>query len=131
MRRTRNLVELAFPAAGTIIVFAAILFLWHDLRLQVVAVLIGLLLIEAGTFKLTRPVLPDDRRYTALREEVDDFIGLVRRLNAAAVSRSDDPAAVAEFDAIRSEMMEAVERISEQAGVEDERPRRRAQPVRR
>lgn len=131
MRRTRRLVELAFPVAGAIIVFAAVLFLWHDLRLQVVAVLVGLLLLEAGTWKLTQPVLPDDRRYTALRDEVDDFIVLVRRLNAAAVTRTDDPAATAEFEAVRREMMEAVDRMSEQAGVEDQRPRRRVQPARR
>jgi hypothetical protein len=117
VRRSRTIVELAFPIAGATIVFAAVLFLWQDLRVQVAVVLLGLLVLEAGTWKLTRPILPDDRRYLRLRAEVDRFIVLVRRLNAVAENRASHADADVEFEAVRRELIEAVDRISEQAGV--------------
>ena len=48
------------------------------------AVLGGVLLIQAGVSNLTHALLPNARDYTELRSEVDGFILLVRSLNEAA-----------------------------------------------
>lgn len=130
MIRNRELIERALPIGGTIIIFGALLLLGTNLHVQIIAVLIGLLLVEAGTFRITQRALPDDRRYTSLRAEVDDFIRLVRRLNDAAVARDRDPAAAAEFEAVQLEMEEAIGRMADTAGVEEDRPATRT-PARR
>jgi hypothetical protein len=75
------------PILGMFTVFAAVLTprIAANLQLQIIIVLIGVLMIEAGVLKFTNPFLPSERRYEALREEVDHFIALVRDLNGAAV----------------------------------------------
>ncbi len=87
MRKIRQLIELGLPIVGMIVVFGAILLptINLDLQLQVVIALVGILMIEAGVWKLTSPFLPSERKYIALRGEVDRFIDLVRRLNVAAL----------------------------------------------
>jgi hypothetical protein len=121
MRNVRRMVEFGLPVAGTLLVFAAVLLLWHDLAVQLIVVLIGLLLIEAGIWKLTHPLLPDERRYRALRDEVDDFIQYARELNAAAIRAASDPAAQEELRSARLRMHESVERMAIYAGREEAR----------
>ncbi|HEV8695214.1 MAG TPA: hypothetical protein VGQ93_13680, partial [Lysobacter sp.] len=85
MRRiVRRLIETLLPILGTIKIFVAVLFL-HRPALQIPAVAIGLLLIHARMWNLAQPVLPSERKFQALRHEVDHFIILVRRLNGAAL----------------------------------------------
>jgi hypothetical protein len=132
--RTRTLMERALPVVGMIVIFGSLLLFWPSLRLQIVGVLAGLLLVEGGTFRMAQRALPSDRRYTRLRAEVDAFIRLVRRLNAAAVARGDDPGAEAEFAAVQQEMEAAIGRMAESAGIDEGvaegKPRRRT-PARR
>ena len=84
MRRFRKLIEVSIPVIGTVIVFVAVILI-SDVNLQtrVLTVLIGVLFIEAGVWKLTSPLLPSERRYVELREEVVRFTFLVRSLNQA------------------------------------------------
>ena len=60
---------------------------------QVAIVILGLLLLEAGVWKLAHHVLPSERQYHALRDETDGFITLVRQLNAAAARSGSADAA--------------------------------------
>lgn len=86
-----------------------------------------MLLIEAGAWQLATPLLVEERRYTRLREEVDDFIGLVRELNDAAVRarRQEEGAGAGEGGApnptaeVLEEMHASVDRMAELAGRPD------------
>src|SRR5437868_7223864 len=98
-RAVRKTVEVGLPILGTVIVFGAILLIWDNMTLQIGVVALGVLMIQAGIWKLTHPMLPSERRYQSLRREVDYFIMLVRRLNAAAlgVKETDNSATRAAF----------------------------------
>lgn len=84
MRNLRKLMSMGLPILGMILVFTAILVpaISLNLQLQIGVALAGLLIIEAGVWRFTAKILPNERKYMALREEVDDFIGRIRVLNA-------------------------------------------------
>lgn len=121
MRTLRKAIELGLPVLGVILILAAVLFFFRNLYLQVGVVLVGLVLIEAGIWNLAAPILPSERRYLALRDEVDSFIGLVRRLNKAALELTADatPQNRAKMLQVRDEMLESVKRMELYAGKPD------------
>ena len=122
MRRLRRAVELGLPIAGVTLVLAAVVFFPRSVLLQVALVLVGLLLIEAGIWNLASPVLPSERKYVALRREVDDFVQLVRRLNRATLALTSEPTPQnrARLLEVRDEMLESVRRMEQVAGRTDE-----------
>ena len=116
MRALRKYVDIGLPILGTVIVLAGALLLFN-LYARMAAVIIGVFLIEAGVWKLAHPLLPNERKFAALRSEVDDFIDLVRRLNAAALQvQAGDVTAEARFDGTRLAMLESVDRMTAFAG---------------
>lgn len=120
MRTVRRTVDMVLPVAGIVLVLGAVLFVWQNLYLQLGIVIVGIFLIEAGIWKLAHPLLPSARRYHALRDEVDEFIQLVRRLNTAAARQvSGDAAAEPQVAAVRQEMLSSVERMVAYAGRDD------------
>ncbi len=123
MRTIRKAVELGTPIVGMLTVFAAVLLIPPaNLQVQLVTVLVGVLLIEAGVWGLTNPFLPNERQFMALREEVDDFIDLVRQLNQAAIKRravrEGTNEAEAPFEATLADLHTSVRRMGQLAGVE-------------
>lgn len=118
MRKLRKAIELGLPILGVILVLAAVLFFFENLYIQIAIVLIGLVLIEAGIWNLAAPILPSERKYMALRNEVDAFIRLVRRLNRAALELTSEatPQNRARLLQVRDEMMESVKRMEMYAG---------------
>ncbi|HUF49278.1 MAG TPA: hypothetical protein VMN60_00500 [Longimicrobiales bacterium] len=122
MKRTiRRTVDAALPVAGIALVLGAVLFLWRDLMLQIGVVILGIFLIEAGIWKLAHPLLPSQRKHRALRAEVDDFIGLVRRLNTAAIEHENGNLdAAARVDSSHRDMLASVARMAELAGKESD-----------
>ena len=121
MRKIRRLIELGLPIVGMVVVFAAILLptINLDLQLQVVIALVGILMIEAGVWKLTSPFLPSERKYIALRGEVDRFIDLVRRLNDAALgSGGESGEASLDLQEALDAMHSSVEKMGAVAGRE-------------
>lgn len=123
MRTIRKAVELGTPIVGMITVFAAVLLIPPaNLQVQLVTVLIGVLLIEAGVWGLTKPFLPNERQFLSLREEVDDFIDLVRLLNKAAVDRRIHTeiaeGANGTFEEALADLHSSVRRMGQLAGVE-------------
>ncbi|GMR13830.1 MAG: hypothetical protein BMS9Abin29_2049 [Gemmatimonadota bacterium] len=118
MRTIRKTIELGTPILGMVTVFAAVLLIPPPhLQLQLVVVLVGVLLIEAGVWGLTNPFLPNERQFLPLREEVDDFIDLVRQLNAAAIEkRSGREGAEADFDENLADLHSSVRRMGQLAG---------------
>lgn len=120
MRRIRNALQLALPVLGMVVVFGGMLMVPPtNLRLQLMVVLAGVLILEAGVWGLTDRILPSERQYGALREEGDRFIGLIRDLNAAAVARKGggDRGDEAFHDAL-SVMHGSVDLMGEVAGEE-------------
>ena len=119
-RTTRKYLELAFPLVGSFLIFTAILTVRGAL-LQILIAVLGLLLFESGILKLTQAFLPNERQYQALRREVDYFIVLVRRLNAAALGLKevDNEATRTAFAAIQQRMRESYDRMGQLAGKTD------------
>lgn len=123
MRTVRRTVDMVLPVAGIVLVLGAVLFLWQNLYLQLGIVIVGIFLIEAGIWKLAHPLLPSARRYHALRAEVDQFIELVRRLNAVAAPDATGEATTdPQVAAVRQDMLSSVDRMVACAGRDDLAP---------
>ncbi len=112
MRVVRRLINLLVPAMGMALVLGAVLF-GENLAVQLFLVVAGLLMTEAGFWRLADPFLPDERKYMALRAELDHFTTLVRQLNAAALARDreDDQANRFVFEEVRDKMHESVDQM--------------------
>ena len=118
-RKIRRGIEIALPILGMGIVFASVLFGPDNLQLQVLLVLVGVLILEAGVWGLTGGILPNERRYLGLREEGDHFLGLIRLINEAAVARDEGREDDARFRETRAQMHTSVERMAELADQDD------------
>lgn len=122
MRKIRRIVEIGFPIAGMAVVFGAVLGIPASpvqLQWQLVAVLVGVLMIEAGVWGLTQPFLPNERKYNALRDATDDFIDLVRALNSAALRDREAHGETSEEVAVAlANMHTAVDAMADLAGRE-------------
>lgn len=118
----RAVISVGMNLTGMLIVFVAVLApqISANLQLQIILVLIGVLLVQAAVWKFTNPFLPSERRYDDLRNEVDEFIDLVRELNAAAVqarkSRAID--ATDRMDQVLHRMHLSVDQMGRLAGKE-------------
>lgn len=117
MRTLRNVITFAIPVAGMVLVLGAVLFA-IALRTQLIMAVVGLLLVEGGVWRIAGSILPNERRYLALRAEGDRFIALIRQLNAAAVSlhEHESNGARLAIDETRSAMHRSVERMVAVAG---------------
>lgn len=113
-RAINKYVGLGTAIVGMAIVLSSFLFL-DNLFAWYATVIIGLLIVLTGFLYGAHPFLTSERRFHALRREVDDFIGLVRRLNAAASDEQRE-----EFQQVKAEMVASVERMGELAGKPDE-----------
>ena len=80
MRRIRKLFDVGLPISGMFLVFLAALGV-QDLQMRIVLILVGLMFIHVGVWKLANPLYPNERRFHDLRLETDRFIALVRDLN--------------------------------------------------
>ncbi len=74
-------------------------------------VLAGMAMIALGVWRLGSQLLPERRVYVGLRQEVERFIDLVRRLNAHKIS--SDAALIEE---VRAAMHESVDQMVILAG---------------
>ena len=117
MRILRRSIQIGLPVLGTVLILAAVLLL-VELRVQLMVVILGILLLQAGVWNMAQSILPSERKYEPLREEVDAFIGLVRQLNMCALQIQDHPSQAADedFSRIRDAMHDSVETMSLLAG---------------
>lgn len=111
-RAINKYIGLVTAIAGMGVVLSSFLFL-DNLFAWYTTVIVGLLVVLAGFLYGAHPFLTSERRFNALRKEVDGFIGLVRRLNAAATESQQE-----EFEQVKAEMLASVERMTELAGKE-------------
>jgi hypothetical protein len=120
MRKIRGSFHLALTHAGTDVIIYAVMSVegMYD-RMLVVA--LGLVLIEAGIWRMTQSLFPNDRNFRPLRKETDFFITLVRRLNRAAVNaQRGSSSAVHDLSQVHDEMHHSVDRMLRIAGLTDE-----------
>jgi hypothetical protein len=120
-RRTLlNLIQTILPFSGVLVVVGAVFFL-RDLRWQMAIVVVGLLLVEAGVWKVAQNIFPSERKFHALRFEVDEFMRLVRQLNTTALALMETPSPEHQqaLENVRSAMQQSVERMAEVAGKTD------------
>jgi hypothetical protein len=120
MRRIRGSFHLALTIGGTLLIVYAVMNVdgMYD-RMLVVA--LGLVLIEAGIWRVTQSLFPNDRNFRPLRKETDYFITLVRRLNRAAVNaQRGSGSGVHDLAQVHDEMHHSVDRMLRIAGLTDE-----------
>jgi hypothetical protein len=116
MRRIRASFHLAFTAAGTMIVLYAVAYVEATYD-RVLLVALGLVLIEAGVWRITQSLFPSERAFRPLRLETDYFIGLVRCLNRAALAAQRGSASgAADLSQVAEEMHHSVDRMLRLAG---------------
>jgi len=117
LRHLRKGFDIGLPLIGVMIILGAVLFL-REISIQIAVVMAGIVLIEAGVWKIAHQLLPNDRHYHALRYEIDALIALSRDLHEAALAAkvNDTPENQHAFDEIREAMHRAVDQISDVAG---------------
>ncbi len=121
MRTFRRAVDVGLPILGVALVLVAVLFVENP-YIQIALVLLGLVMIKPEVWNRPSPVLPSDRKFVALRREVDSFILLVRRLNRASLELTSEPTPNnrAKLLQVRDEMLESVKRMEQYAGKADD-----------
>jgi hypothetical protein len=120
VRKLRKTFILGLPFIGIQLIISVILF---SQALPYLAIIVlGFLLVELSVLMLVNKVMPNERRYHALRRETDHFLKLVHELNIAAIRmyRTDIPNYHKEFDNIQASMMQSVQRMAAVAGKTDE-----------
>jgi hypothetical protein len=112
---------MSIPLLGIVVIMGAVLFL-RQVHAQIVVVLIGILLIELGVWKIAQEFLLNQRYFHALRREVHLFMGLVRQLNDAALAVKTHEMVHHRqvFDETHEAMKQTVERMVQVAGKTDE-----------
>ena len=105
---------------GIMIIMGAIILL-PTLSGQILGAAFGLLMIEASAWGSTRRLMPGQRKYAALRAEVDRFLGLIKRLNDAALTKQkhDTPEAHQTFEQTCEALEESVKHMIHVAGKTD------------
>lgn len=115
MRRSRKRPRVAvneiLALGGVSIILLQAAFI-TDSRADVSLILLGIIINQIGVWRLASHILPPKRVYMALRGEVDDFVALVRKLNTQVVDGSG-----VGIDNTRRQMIEAIDRICDAAGV--------------
>ena len=83
MQRLRNVIDRLVIYAGVLLVLGTTLFAAASVR-QTLLVLFGLLVVQLGVWQVASPLLPRSRRNSALRDEVDQSLNLVREMYRVA-----------------------------------------------
>jgi hypothetical protein len=108
----RRAMHTALPLAGLGLICSVALFR-QELR-DAAFIVLGICLIEVGISKLAHKLLPEQRKYHALRAHADQFLMLVRQLNTAAlrVKTDDTPGNRRTVEAISLKMHGLVDRMA-------------------
>ena len=83
MRRLRNVIDRLVIYTGVVLVLGMMLFTEAPVW-QMLLVLFGLLLVQLGVWRVASALMPNMRRNQPLRDEVDQFIKLVREMYRVA-----------------------------------------------
>lgn len=115
----RRSIDMGLTAVGIAVVFSAIILGTSlDVRAQMPIALIGVLLMEAGIWGLSAKLVPNQRKYTSLRDEGDRMLDLIRELNSAAIAKEIGTEDAKRFQQTLEAMHSSVLKMSELASVE-------------
>lgn len=109
MRKLRQIVDRFVVYGGVVVVLSAIV-VTDTTRAQVVLVLLGLLLVQLGIWRIASRILPSTRTNQRLRDEVDKFLASIRELYRLA--NDNQPA---NFDTLAEGMRGQTDAIIEAA----------------
>ncbi|HSJ08552.1 MAG TPA: hypothetical protein VK928_01535 [Longimicrobiales bacterium] len=119
MRKIRASFHFALTVVGTVLIAYAITS-GSATRDRLLIGALGLVFLEAGVWRITQSLFPNERAYAPLRKETDFFITLVRRLNTAAVAaQRGSPDAAPHLARIHADMHHSVDRMLRLAGLTD------------
>ncbi len=93
MRSLRRFLNVTLPMLGIVIILYALVVI-PEIVPQLVGIALGTTIILVGTWNLYHAFFPNERQNLALRQEVDEFLDMVRQLNAMSASRLSDPEAI-------------------------------------
>jgi hypothetical protein len=120
MRRIRGSFHFALTVGGMMLVGYAVVYT-EPLYDRILLAVLGLVLLEAGIWRITQSIFPNERAYRPLRRETDYFIKLVRRLNSTArAAQRGSTTAVHELTEIHNEMYHSVDRMMKLAALTEE-----------
>jgi hypothetical protein len=118
-KNIRRNIDLALTAVGIAVVFSVIILGTSlDVRAQMPIALIGVLLMEAPIWGLSSKFIPNQRKYTSLREEGDRMLDLIRELNSAAIAKEIGTEDAKRFQITLEAMHTSVLKMSELASDE-------------
>jgi hypothetical protein len=130
MRRIRGSFHFALSLGGMMLVIWAVIYV-EPLYDRVLLAGLGLVLLEAGVWRITQSLFPNERNYQPLRRETDYFITLVRRLNRSALAaRRGSESATLDLTQIHDEMHHSVDRMLRLAALTEEELGFRYKPAR-
>lgn len=121
MRRLRTILDIGLPVLGIVLILGSILVL-PNIYNRLAVVLVGIICIQIGMWQLAHRFLPSERRFHALRRELDAFVECCHQLNQAALAIKMDETSEqqAAFNDIHRALHESVELIAEVAGKTEE-----------
>jgi len=121
VRSLRIILDRSLRILGMVLVVGALL-LGRSIYSQLAVGLVGLICIELGVWQLAHRLLPNDRRFHALRRELDAFVECSRQLNQAAlaIQINDTPEQRVAFDDLRRALHQSVDVIAAVAGKRQE-----------
>jgi hypothetical protein len=97
--------------AGVIIILSTVIDIAEGVN-TVVAVAIGILVLEVSIWYAANPIFTNGRQYVQLRGELDRFIDHVRQLNRVATTAHTED----EINRVSTEMHKSVDTMIELAG---------------
>lgn len=116
-RKLRQALPVVLPTLGVALMIGALLS-GTSAGWKIALILIGLLLTETGIWRLADPMLPEDRKYVALRAEAEHLVVLVRHLNtvAVAVDAGEKEGPRFAIEELKTEMHRTIDRMVSYAG---------------
>ena len=120
-RKIHQAIDVALTGIGIAVIISSVMISdTTSLQVQLMWVVLGVLLIEAGVWGIAGKFIPNERRFGRLREEGDRMIKLIRQLNGAALARDQGLEDGSRFQATLNEMHDTVRLMAELASLEDD-----------
>ena len=115
----RKTLDSTVPFLGTLVILGVTIF--HPDLHNFIWVALGIVFIEMSLLRVSRKLLPEKRRYNALRAQTNQFLVLVRQLNTAALRLKEENSAENRHavEEIRGRMVRKIDRLVEVAGKTD------------
>ena len=114
-RKHRRIIDITLTGLGIGLIFTVVLLSGSlTLQVQMPLAVLGVLLMEAGVWGMSNKFLPNERRFSGLREEGDRMLDLMRELcsAAAAVARDRGGEDDQRFQAAREKMHTSVDSMA-------------------